>query len=90
MVQGCLTSEKHGQIGVMWKTVSEACNLACDYCYYSSYGGQPGKIDKIDSAVLEKFIKEYTALSSEVASFAWQGGEPLLSVRLPGGYMHVI
>ncbi|WP_284036462.1 anaerobic sulfatase maturase [Neobacillus sp. 114] len=79
MVQSCLTSQQHSNIGVMWKTVSEACNLACDYCYYSGCGGQPGKIDKIYPAILEKFIKEYMALTNGVASFAWQGGEPLLA-----------
>jgi uncharacterized protein len=63
----------------MWKTVSKSCNLTCDYCYYSSCGGKPGKIDKIDSTILEKFIKEYMSLSNGVASFAWQGGEPLLA-----------
>jgi uncharacterized protein len=79
MVQSCLTSKNQGHIGVMWKTVSEACNLACDYCYYSSCGGQPGKIEKIDIIMLEKFIKEYMDISNGVASFAWQGGEPLLA-----------
>lgn len=74
----CLTSN-HGSIGVMWKTVSEACNLACDYCYYSRCGGKPGKIDRIEYDVLEKFIKEYMAISNGVAKFAWQGGEPLLA-----------
>jgi uncharacterized protein len=67
-------------IGVMWKTVSEDCNLACDYCYYSTCRGKPGpKINRIDSAVLEKFMKEYMALSKGAAGFAWQGGEPLLA-----------
>jgi uncharacterized protein len=67
-------------IGVMWKTVSEDCNLACDYCYYSTCKGKPQhKIRKIDSALLEKFIKEYMAMSRGVVSFAWQGGEPLLA-----------
>ncbi|MFP7298878.1 anaerobic sulfatase maturase [Neobacillus niacini] len=74
----CLTSD-HGSIGVMWKTVSEACNLACDYCYYSRCGGKPGKINRIDDGVLEKFIKEYMAISNGSAKFAWQGGEPLLA-----------
>ncbi|ALC91416.1 anaerobic sulfatase maturase [Bacillus sp. FJAT-18017] len=78
MSAGCLTSD-NGNIGVMWKTVSEACNLACDYCYYSRCGGKPGRIDRIDDAVLEKFIKEYMELSNGVAKFAWQGGEPLLA-----------
>lgn len=78
MSTACLTSD-HGNIGVMWKTVSEACNLACDYCYYSRCGGKPGKIDRVDDTILEKFIKEYMALSNGVAKFAWQGGEPLLA-----------
>jgi uncharacterized protein len=69
-----------GSIGIMWKTVSEDCNLACEYCYYSTCGGKPAsRIRKIDSALLEKFIKEYTALSNGTVSFAWQGGEPLLA-----------
>ncbi|GGA44381.1 anaerobic sulfatase maturase [Paenibacillus physcomitrellae] len=67
-------------LGVMWKTVSEDCNLACDYCYYSTCGGKPGpKINRIDSALLDKFIKEYMQFSQGAATFAWQGGEPLLA-----------
>lgn len=78
MTSGCMTKE-HRNISVMWKTVSEACNLACDYCYYSTCGGMPGKINRIDSTILEKFIKEYMERSKGVATFAWQGGEPLLA-----------
>ncbi|SDZ65906.1 uncharacterized protein SAMN05421736_12656 [Evansella caseinilytica] len=78
MTAGCITSA-HGKIGVMWKTVSEACNLACDYCYYSRCGGKPGSIDRISDTVLEKFIKEYMAISGGAAQFTWQGGEPLLA-----------
>lgn len=66
-------------VGVMWKTVSEACNLSCDYCYYSRCKGKPGQIQRIEDHVLEKFIKEYMAQTKGVASFAWQGGEPLLA-----------
>ncbi|MEQ6377897.1 anaerobic sulfatase maturase [Bacillaceae bacterium S4-13-56] len=75
----CSIKEDRGYTGVMWKTVSEACNLSCDYCYYSRCNGMPGKVERIDDAVLEKFIKEYMASSKGVASFAWQGGEPLLA-----------
>lgn len=76
---GCLATE-HRNISVMWKTVSEDCNLACDYCYYSTCGGKPGKkINRIDSKILDKFMKEYMERSNGVASFAWQGGEPLLA-----------
>lgn len=70
----------HSRISVMWKTVSEDCNLACDYCYYSTCGGKPGpKINRIDSAILDKFIKEYMQRCQGAATFAWQGGEPLLA-----------
>lgn len=66
--------------GVMWKTVSEDCNLACDYCYYSTCGGRPGpRRNRIDRALLEKTIREYMALAQGFAGFAWQGGEPLLA-----------
>lgn len=78
MTAGCLTSVS-GTISVMWKTVSEACNLACNYCYYSRCGGRPGKFNRIEDEVLEKFIKEYMEISKGVATFAWQGGEPLLA-----------
>lgn len=70
----------NGNVGVMWKTVSEACNLACDYCYYSTCAGKPGQnINRIDSFILEKFIQEYIHRNGGIASFAWQGGEPLLA-----------
>ncbi|MUK89429.1 hypothetical protein GMD78_13760 [Ornithinibacillus sp. L9] len=65
--------------GVMWKTVSEACNLACDYCYYSRCNGRPEKIEKIDEEILEKFMKEYMAFKHGVVPFSWQGGELLLA-----------
>ncbi len=68
-------------IGVMWKTVSEDCNLACDYCYYSRVGGKIGpQINRIELPLLKKFIHEYMEYcQGGVASFAWQGGEPLLA-----------
>lgn len=76
----CDTTRHPAGIGVMWKTVSEDCNLACDYCYYSTCGGKPGpKINRIESAILDKFIQEYMSYSKGIASFAWQGGEPLLA-----------
>lgn len=31
MAGNCATEFHSKDIGVMWKTVSEACNLACDY-----------------------------------------------------------
>lgn len=67
-------------IGVMLKTVSEDCNLACNYCYYSSCGGKVHQpVRTMEPALLERFIKQYMQQSKGVASFAWQGGEPLLA-----------
>lgn len=63
---------------VLLKTVSEGCNLACDYCYYSSLENK-NNIQTFDLMVLEKFIKEYADYSTGYMSFAWQGGEPLLA-----------
>jgi uncharacterized protein len=65
--------------GAMWKTVSEACNLACDYCYYSRCNGRPEAIEIIEDDVLEKFIREYMAIKKGGVPFVWQGGEPLLA-----------
>jgi uncharacterized protein len=75
----CGTIVNRGIAGVMWKTVSEACNLACDYCYYSRCYGRPEKIDRIDDELLEKFIREYMKIKTGIVPFAWQGGEPLLA-----------
>ncbi len=79
MAGSCAAEFQTKDIGVMWKTVSEACNLACDYCYYSTCGGKPGAVNRIDSALLERFISQFMARSNGQASFAWQGGEPLLA-----------
>lgn len=80
MSQSCSTLTHTAPLGVMWKTVSEDCNLACDYCYYSRIGGKiEGKVKRIESNVLDKFIQEYMKMSNGTASFAWQGGEPLLA-----------
>ena len=76
----CSTIHRFAPLSIMWKTVSEDCNLACDYCYYSRTGGKIGKtVRRIDATILEKFIAEYMRFSEGVASFAWQGGEPLLA-----------
>ena len=64
----------------MLKTVSEDCNLACDYCYYSTCRGRPPPRHKrIDQAPLIKAVREYLSLSRGSAQFVWQGGEPLLA-----------
>ncbi len=66
-------------LSVMWKTVADDCNLACDYCYYSSSGRPAPGRHRIDRALLENTIREYMARSRGAVCFAWQGGEPLLA-----------
>jgi len=68
----------HG-LSVMWKTVSNYCNMACDYCYFDGSAGHGGKKPRIDQELLETFIRDYMAGSGGKASFVWQGGEPLLA-----------
>ncbi|MBB5173822.1 anaerobic sulfatase maturase [Texcoconibacillus texcoconensis] len=68
-------------VSVMWKTVSESCNLACDYCYYSDCAGNASAVDRIDDQLLETFIEKYMAMTRGAAVFSWQGGEPLLAGR---------
>ena len=69
----------HRSYGIMWKTVSEDCNLACDYCYYSRVLGKPAQVRRPTDVVLEKVLREYLATCGATASIAWQGGEPLLA-----------
>lgn len=79
MSAACAANDRQ-PVSVMWKTVSEDCNLACDYCYYSTCGGSPGAVvNRIESGLLDKFIREYMEHSQGAVSFAWQGGEPLLA-----------
>lgn len=70
-------------LAVMFKTVSESCNLACDYCYYSRVKGNPGRAQEaIDPHLLERFMADYmSSYARGSASLAWQGGEPLLAGR---------
>ncbi len=64
---------------MMIKTVSEDCNLACEYCYYSHVLGRPHGIRVPSFEVLDKLLSDYLATCGSVASITWQGGEPLLA-----------
>jgi uncharacterized protein len=76
----CTQTSSPQHLHVMWKTVSEDCNLACDYCYYSTAGGVPNKpVRVMEPALLDRFISQYMDRSSGQAAFSWQGGEPLLA-----------
>jgi uncharacterized protein len=66
-------------MSIMLKTVSESCNLACSYCYYSRCQGRPGKTSPIATELLERLFKQYLRETRTDASFIWQGGEPLMA-----------
>ena len=75
-----LMREKIGKpYGMMIKTVSEDCNLSCQYCYYSHVLGRPQGIRVPSDAVLAKLLSDYLTTCGRVASITWQGGEPLLA-----------
>ena len=64
----------------MFKTVGEACNLACDYCYYSHVAGNPRGVRAIPQDILDPFLADYMDhVAGGEASFVWQGGEPTLA-----------
>jgi len=69
---------------VMVKPIGPLCNLACKYCFYLEkeelYPHNRGKAAwAMNERVLEEFVRQYIqAQPVDVASFAWQGGEPTL------------
>ncbi|GAA5786030.1 anaerobic sulfatase maturase [Chitiniphilus shinanonensis] len=62
------------------KTVGSACNLDCNYCYYLSKEQLLAqKNQRIDDAMLERFIADYIASQDgDEIAFTWHGGEPTL------------
>lgn len=62
------------------KAVGSACNLDCSYCYYLSKEGLlQQRNQRLDEALLERFIVDYIAATdSEEIQFTWHGGEPTL------------
>jgi len=65
---------------VMAKPASAACNLRCNYCYYSHRAGAtPAR--RMHGDVLGAYVRQVLEAqrgASEV-SFSWQGGEPTLA-----------
>jgi len=67
---------------VLVKPVSSDCNLACEYCFYSSKAQElypETLVHRMSSKVLRELIAQLMALSLDQASFCWQGGEPTLA-----------
>ena len=72
--------EPNEPLGLLIKPASGDCNLACQYCFYlrSSDVYPEQKKHRMSEKVLEEMIKQTLEINHPVASFAWQGGEPLL------------
>lgn len=64
------------------KPVSSACNLRCEYCYYT---GKEHVLNigaaRMRDEVLEAYIRQSLAMHGKNAQveFAWHGGEPVLA-----------
>ena len=68
-------------LSVMFKTVSNRCNLACSYCYYRDSAGGVASERGTNRQLIETFMPQYMAYVADCrsASLAWQGGEPTLA-----------
>lgn len=75
---------------VMAKPVGAACNLGCEYCYYSHHQRsqetenrsqkQGNEGERLSDEALERFIAEYIqSQDNPTVFFGWQGGEPTLA-----------
>ncbi len=65
----------------MVKPIGSLCNLDCHYCYYLDKENIYGKKEpKMSEELLEEYIKQYIEANDiPVVTFAWHGGEPLLT-----------
>lgn len=65
---------------VMAKPVGDACNMRCQYCYYTDKSRfSKGSHRIIDEHLLEHFIQSYIeSQATPQVLFTWHGGEPLL------------
>jgi uncharacterized protein len=68
-----------GVYQVMAKPAGAACNMACDYCYYTQKTtGKSSGNHMMSERVLELFIRQYLRSDKDYISITWHGGEPLL------------
>lgn len=64
---------------VFAKPVGNACNLACQYCYYSAKA-PAGSGPRMTDDILETYIRRHIqAHPGPVVRFSWHGGEPTLA-----------
>ena len=65
---------------VMAKPVGSRCNLACEYCYYSSADSRGSGALVMNDALLERFLRQYIdASEGPEVPLVWHGGEPTLA-----------
>ncbi len=64
---------------IMMKPIGSNCNLSCSYCYYLDKGKRYEGAQKMSMELLEKCIKTFIETNeTDVITFDWHGGEPLL------------
>lgn len=64
---------------VLAKPTGATCNLNCSYCFFLSKERlYPGSRFRMSDDVLEAYLHQYLTTQQEVATIAWQGGEPTL------------
>lgn len=78
---GDVLKSKRAAYSTMLKPIGSLCNMDCHYCYYLDKAGlYPASASKIDDSLLETYIREYIESNeTQVITFAWHGGEPLLA-----------
>lgn len=67
-------------LSVMIKPASSACNLRCEYCFYTAVAEQREVFNKgmLSLETTERLIKSALEYSSDSIYFTFQGGEPLI------------
>ena len=67
------------QFHIVSKPIGPACNMACDYCFYSEKKVFYPETKKMTDQDLERFVRTYLeAHPGPEVNFLWQGGEPML------------
>jgi len=62
------------------KPAGNACNLACQYCYYSAGSPDSGSGPRMTDKILETYILLHIqAHPGPLVRFSWHGGEPTLA-----------
>ena len=67
-------------LSIMVKPASSACNLRCEYCFYTAVAKKREIFDKgmLSLEASEKMISSAFECSKDFVGFVFQGGEPLL------------